>query len=260
MTFKLTSDFSSNRLMRTVFVAVNAKRVLVLALSIGSLCAFSARADLFTMAPGFGPYQIGSGGEFTLIPNDAGAATLLSAASWSPLVRNYVAAGSFQTFCVERNEYITAGTPYEVTVNNITVFSGVPLSVGVAYLYQQFATGQLNYNYLDTPAGTRTGSVVVGGNFQDAYFLQQAMWYYMGEYPAVAANPFETLVGGLFGAGAFAPDNGAHGVAVLNLWSPGQPHDAAHAYQDVLILVPEPSTLALASLGAAALLAFRKRK
>ena len=262
MTFKLTSDFPGRRSMRSAFVAVNAKSVLVLGLLVGGLCAFSAHADQFTIPAGFGPYQIGSGGEFTMIPNDAGAVALLSSAGWSPLVRNYVAAGSFQTFCVERNEYIAPNSTYDVTLNNITVFSGMPLTVGAAYLYQQFATGQLNYNYLDTPAGTRTGDVTVGGNFQDAYYLQQAIWHYMGDYPVlVPGNPYEVLVNGLFGAaGALVPDNGAHGVAVLNLWAPGQPHDPAHAYQDVLVLVPEPSTVALASLGAAALLAFRRKK
>jgi hypothetical protein len=62
------------------------------------------------------------------------------------------------------------------------------------------------------------------------------------------ANPFGVYTGGQ--------------VQILNLWAPGQPHDAAHAYQDVLIFtpVPEPSLFALASLGAAALLAVRRKK
>jgi hypothetical protein len=131
----------------------------------------------------------------------------------------------------------------------------VPLSVGAAYLYQQFATGQLNYNYANIPAFGRTFA-----GFTNAYYLSHAISHYMGEYIAEPGNPYEILVNGMFGAGADAPDNGAHGVAILNLWAPGQPHDPAHAYQDVLILVPEPSVFALASLGAAALVALRRRK
>ena len=38
-------------------------------LSFDLLAAISARADQITTAPGFGPYQIGSGGEYTVIPD-----------------------------------------------------------------------------------------------------------------------------------------------------------------------------------------------
>ena len=222
--------------------------------------SFSASANQVTTVPGFGPYSAGDG-EFTM-GTDAGLAGLLG--GYSPLTRNYVLPGSFQTFCVERNEYITAGTTYDVTFNNVTVFSGVPLSVGTAYLYQQFATGVLaGYNYLDTPAGSRAF-----GTHGSAFELQQAIWYFMGEY---SYNPYNVYMNGsvfvpgnipgVTGTGAFAADNGAHGVALLNLWAPGQPHDPAHAYQDILVYsVPEPATLALAALGAAALLAHRRKK
>jgi hypothetical protein len=223
------------------------------------VCATSASANQVTTAPGFGPYIIGSGGEFTLTP-DAGVAALLGGYANGVTMNIPGYRDSFQTFCVERNEDITANTTYDVTLNNVTVFSGNPLSTGAAYLYEQFATGQLmGYNYADNPAGSRTGSNNTPHG--TAFELQRAISYFMGEYSYDPYNIYMNGVVPLPSGNLFAPDNGVHGVAVLNLWAPGQPHDPAHAYQDVLILtVPEPSTFALASLGAAALLALRRRK
>jgi hypothetical protein len=226
---------------------------LALALLIGVLSVVPAKGLQITMAPGFGPYDIGSGGEFTVTP-DAALAPLIG--TYSPFTMNYVAQGSFQTFCLERNEFIAPSLTYDVTLNNVTLFTGIPLTVGAAYLYEQFATGALNYNYADAPGGSRTAN-----GFHNAYYLQLALWHYMGQYSSVPANPYETLVNGLFGAGAFAPDNGAHHVMVMNLWAPGQ-HDAAHAYQDLLVYmpVPEPSALALITVALTAFVASRKRK
>ena len=213
----------------------------------------SAQADQITTAPGFGPYQSGSGGEFTVIP-DAPVAALLG--SYSPFTINQGDfPRSFQTFCVERNENISPNTTYDITLNNITLFTGVNLSVGAAYLYQQFALGTLtDYNYANTPVGSRQ-SAVHGSAFE----LQRALWYYMGEY---SYDQYNIYMNGIvpLPADPFAADNGAHNVSILNLWAPGQPHDAQNSFQDVLIYnpVPEPSTAAL--LGVAALLAFRRRK
>lgn len=221
-------------------------------------------ADQITTAPGFGPWQVGSGGEFTVTP-DAGLAAVLGA--YSPFTSNqggYI--GSFQTFCLERNEYIMDNTTFDVTLNSITVFTGNPLSAGAAYLYAEFAKGTLtdingnSYNYADSPVGGRT----VNG-FDHALMLQNAIWYLMD--PAMmggqAINPFVLKADAVLGgsANSFLPDNGAHSVSVMNLWTPGQPHDAQHTWQDVLVYttnVPEPSALALFSV--ASLLFLRRKK
>lgn len=222
------------------------------------------KADQITTAPGFGPWQIGSGGEFTVTPD---AAVFAQLGAYSPFTMNQGGyANSFQTFCMERNEYISPNTTFDVTFNNITVFTGDPLSAGVAYLYEQFATGQLNYNYANSPTyggfpGTQTRS---GGLFYSAYYLQNAFWYLMNPalYSGQANNPYVLQADAALGgpATSFAPDNGAHGVSVLNLWAPGQPHDPQHAFQDVLIYtgVPEPTAFTLISLAAG--IAFRRRK
>ena len=215
--------------------------------------AASLPANQITTAANFGPFRAAAG-EFTVLP-DRGLAALLG--NYSPFTMNYVQAGTFQTFCVERDENIAPGTTYDVTLNNLTMFTGVPLPAGVAYLYQQFATGNLPYNYADAPTGART----ING-FANAYTLQNALWFLMGEYSGQENNPYIVQANNALGgvAATFAPDNGVHSVSILNLWAPGQPHDPHHSYQDVLIYnaVPEPSTAALLSV--AALVALRRRK
>jgi hypothetical protein len=224
------------------------------------LVAIPTWADQITTAPGFGPWQQGIGGEFTVTPDAALAAQL---GTYSPFTMNQGGfLGSFQTFCMERNEYIIANTTYDVTLNNVTVFTGDPLSAGAAYLYEQFATGQLtdlgnvSYNYANIPVGGRT---TVG--FADALMLQNALWYLMNPalFGGQAGNPYVVKATAVLG-NPFAADNGAHHVSILNLWTPGQPHDAQHTWQDVLVYtgVPEPSALALVAM--AGLFACRRKK
>ena len=118
---------------------------MLLGIFIALLAVISIQANQVTTAPGFGPWMIGSSGEFTMVA-DAGVAANL--AGYSPYTVNQGGyANSFQTFCVERNEYITPSTTYDVTSGLLTRLSNIPLSNGAAYLYQQFATGQLlTYN------------------------------------------------------------------------------------------------------------------
>jgi hypothetical protein len=228
---------------------------LMLGLFLALVAVIPIQANQVTTAPGFGPYSAGDG-EYTMTV-DAGVASVLSGYSNGVTMNIPGFANSFQTFCVERNEYIAPGTTYDVTLNSTTVFTARPLTIGAAYLYQQFATGQLmDYNYGNSPLGSRVGSTASHGT---AFELQQAIWYYMGEY---SFNTYNFYMDGVVPvpANPFGAYTGSQ-VRVLNLWAPGQPHDPAHAFQDVLVLtVPEPSMFALASLGAAALLALRRRK
>lgn len=213
----------------------------------------SGRANQVTTAPNFGPYHA-SAGEFTVLPDPEVSALL---GGYSPFTMNYVQAGTFQTFCVERGESLAPATTYDVTINNITMFSGVPLSAGAAYLYQQFARGNLVYNYADSPVGGRTTA-----GFENAWMLQNAIWFLMGDYSGQESNPYvlqaATALGGV--AATFAPDNGRHQVSILNLWATGQPHEPQHAHQDLLIYnpVPEPSIAALLPLAALLMLCRRK--
>src|SRR5262249_13173839 len=88
---------------------------------------------------GYGPFQSGVGGEFTLYSPDLASYI----ANYAPAAQNQVAGAipSFQTFCVEGNEYIYPNTTYDVTFNGVTEYTGTTLSKGAAYLYSQFASG-----------------------------------------------------------------------------------------------------------------------
>ena len=181
----------------------------------------------------YGPYQTGSGGEFTLqaLGNTVVTADL---AFYSPLAMNQYASATpnFQTFCVEGNEYIYPNTLYDVTLGQKTVYGNTVLTVGAAYLYYEFATGGFNgtgglptYNY---GAGRSTS----------ADQLQKAIWWLMGQEGQVynAANPYELLVNNKYGAAAFTANNSSIPVSVLNLWVPGADYTEAGARQDQLIL------------------------
>lgn len=226
-------------------------RIVSLVSGIGLLAsAISSNANQLTTAPGFGPWQVGSGGEFTVTPDAQLAAQL---GTYSPFNLNQGGfSGSFQTFCIERLENIHDNTTYDVTVTNTTLFSYDPLSAGVAYLYWQFATGQL------TDLG---GTPYVK---PQAYNLQHALWYLMnptmygGQQDNLYVLKAAAALGGLPAAMAPAGANN-FGVKVLNLWTPNQPHVAGYSWQDMLIYtVPEPSVFALLSV--AGILAFRRRK
>jgi hypothetical protein len=91
-------------------------------------------------------YYSGNGGEFNI--------------TGTPFTGNYdpkaIVENGFETFCLEKNEYITIGGKYYYTVSDSAIRGGVggpspdPISIGTAWLYSQFARGTLqNYKYDD---------------------------------------------------------------------------------------------------------------
>jgi hypothetical protein len=185
----------------------------------------------------YGPYQEGSGGEFTLndIPDD-----------WLDLsgyvegtTSNFGPAGitSFQSFCLERFESIVGNTTYDASLAGQTT-SGDPLSQGTAFLYQQFAMGTLaGYSYddgdndfTDAEADARRAS---------ALLLQNAFWWLENEIWLAnpVANPFLALVAAEFGSvgnGQLNANLALYGVQVLQLRTLPNFGDA----QDVLFFSP----------------------
>src|SRR5436189_6228852 len=150
--------------------------------------------------------------------------------------------GGFETFCLERNEGVTAGAQYDATVNaqgiaigggdNVPSGTGDKISFGTAYLYDQFTRGILaGYNY--TPGALRGDS---------ARILQLTIWSLEGEHlDSVeqaylnANNTFLTAATALFGANVAADyNNQLVGVAVLHLTN----LDGSPA-QDLLVRVPD---------------------
>jgi hypothetical protein len=190
------------------------KRVGFVLLLVGALASPAMAGQIQVGYPGssYGAYQTGGGGEFTINVGDSG----LSTAGYFAGARDIGVTGTFQTFCLEEDEYIY---PYPnqffAVVNTKTMNGGVntdsgdALSVGSAYIYSKFALGDLAYNY----AGDRWAS---------ADLLQKTLWWLENEGPSYdASNPYMLDVFNQFGSEADAradADAGAYGVYVLNLW------------------------------------------
>jgi hypothetical protein len=192
---------------------------------------------------GYGPYQTGSGGEFTLAASAGLLAVLNNLSAYSASTKNQVqgVAPNFQTFCLEETEYIYPWTTHNVTISSRAYDGGVgpqgdPISLGTAWLYSQFAAGSLTgYDYNTTRKDS-------------AAALQSAIWMLEGETTWVSGNQF---INTMLAANGWAPDyamntdaNGAFGVGVLNMTLNG-----GHA-QDQLVMasVPEPPAVLLLGL------------
>ena len=217
------------------------KRVLFV-ISFCILAAPTLLADQITITRVSG-YFSGSGGEFTITP-----------IGWSPAWNAYVedvtknvstTTNTFQTFCVERYEYVNVDSNYHVTFSDNAIRGGVgpngdPLSVGAAWLYYEFAKGTLSgYNY-----GTASDRDASAGQ------LQEVIWWLEDEAGTPGdSNPFYNAVIAKFGnvtnaqADNFSGGVRQYPVMVMNLWGSAEPH------QDQLVVVPEPGTLMLVGLG-----------
>jgi hypothetical protein len=220
-----------------VYVQSTMKKIHVLALGVGIFLAPSVFALTLTLegGSGYGPYQTGSGGEFTFGIDNAAlvANAYVSGVAGTKNVVTSPVATSFQTFCVEGSEFINGGGAYSAVYNNKTVFGNTALTKGAAYIYSQFVIkanfgGYLGatYNY----SGARTTS---------AALVQNAIWAFMGQEGKTAAteslNPFFNAAvaaeGGTFALADTAAATGYHNVYVLNLTQIG----TGKAAQDQLI-------------------------
>jgi len=214
-----------------------------------------------TMLTGPASFSYGNGGEFTAITSGF--------------------LGTFQTFCIEDNEYIAAGSgSYTYRINSGAVAGGISgqdatdpftgsrmdnISIGTAWLYSQFRKGTLaGYDYAND-----------AGHYTSAGDLQNAIWYLEGE--GGVNNNYVTLAEttlGLNGSPQFTPNSvfndsvGAYDVVALNLFGgPYAGYNGAHAgfNQDQLAIVPEPGTvisgmLMLLPFGASTLRILRRKQ
>jgi hypothetical protein len=236
---KLSSEFlvATKRAIESLTIRKNMKRVLAVLLLVGTLGATTSFATTISTVAGYGPYQTGSGGEFTFKTSDP----IMNA-----IVANYYSGArnqdltvadqpNFQTFCVEGKEFVNANTSYDVLFNDHSVYSGNYLTKGAALLYSQFASGTLpaipGYNY-------------VGSRSTSADLLQRAIWAFMGGQEGevlTLSNPYENYAASVFGSLALAnatATSGFDGVYVLNMFNVGHLGDPNYKAQDMLIWAP----------------------
>ena len=227
-------------------ITILKKRTLAV-LAIASLGLSSAYAiPQVTM----GTFDAGSGGNYRANAN--------SDLDW--VVSNYALGKStdgtwFGTFCLEYNEHFANGGVYEVALNNGSMSGGVSgaiggkdvISVGTAYLYEQFALGSLTgFSYGSSTAAKR---------------LQNTIWYLEGErtlgqaQAGVGMGTFLTLVQGVAN---YSNDYAGSDVKVMNLTSNG----GNTRNQDQLVyakVADSGATLSILLLGLTGLIAARRK-
>jgi hypothetical protein len=145
--------------------------------------------------------------------------------------------GSFQTFCVERREYLNLGATYYYEISNAVRFDGGPIgtfdpiSRATAWLFVNFRTA-------------------VPGYADDAFHnnaIQNAIWCLEGDVTpgSLSAKARDYYNAAIAGAGPnWASDaNGAFGVYVMNL-NTTNPGTYAGRRQDLLIQIQMPEPVA----------------
>jgi hypothetical protein len=212
------------------------------------LVAVPAMAGEVKTGASYGPYQTGQGGEFTLEALSADMLLVLGNGYMDGLTMNDTG-NTFQTFCLEHNEYIYTNTTYNVTISDSAKNGGVggatnnadPISAGTAWLYRAFATGSLNiYDYTNPGRSTSFGGLSAA-----AGELQNAIWMLEDEITWNDNNRFiDFMLDSDWTKTTLKADaNGAYGVGVLNMTLVG-----GGRAQDQLVLtapVPEPMSLLL---------------
>jgi hypothetical protein len=216
-----------------------------------SLAVSSARGDLtatVTLTDSFGNASGGGhGGEFLAAQTGF---------NFTPVSLGEVA-GHFEVFCVERNEYVTFGQTYYAEISDSANDGGVggpspdPISTQTAYLYSQFITGNLAYDYDNNgPGRTRSANA-----------LQNVIWFLEDELTnyGYGLTATERLLADQFYQTALSStwtDIGA--VRVMNLYANA---DRTGFAQDQLVMsaVPIPGAFLLGALGLALAARFRGR-
>jgi hypothetical protein len=145
----------------------------------------------------------------------------------------------FRTFSLNQDLFLDFNA-HGFVIDSITTFARPDhneLDSRTAYLYSKFSAGTLSdYNYL--PNGM--------GHKQSADSLQLAIWNLEGGSSGVDAQA-QAWIDEANAAIAGGQWSGLGNVRILNLsWATGRRHhDAGDPAQDVLAIIPEPSTLAI---------------
>jgi hypothetical protein len=204
----------------------------ILGFTAGVLLASAMAAEANTIVISETPFTFDYGGE-------------TSAATTDDFVANYAPvatmAGQFETFCVESGIFVGPGASYSYTLS-AQDSTGRALSEGAAFLYYEFATGQLaGYDYADPAVGLsssrkvqlvpaqRTRASQSVNRVMDAGELQAAIWAFQDNtflpgFPSLATDPFYQLaIDDLGATAADGPNNGLYNVDIIQLWDGSTP-------------------------------------
>lgn len=242
------------------------KKATLLSVLMVLMMAPLAMADTVTLVggSGYGPYQTGSGGEFTFKPS-VGLQWVLNEGYVAGVTKNVLGnTNTFQTFCIEGNETISSYGTYDAIITDRAIMgsqplNGDPISKGTAWLYHEFQItgnfdGKATYNYTGTVADRKASAAL----------LQKAIWWLEGEEGIGydGTNPFMAAVVSEFGsqAGAKADNNGLYPVAALNLYAQDHGGDTNYLRQDQLVCVPEPATMLFLGGGLLGMAGFLRKK
>ncbi len=210
---------------------------LTLTLIVCLLTATVVSADPSVRLTRVSGYYSGNGGEFLLTP-DAEFTSLTGETD------------PYSSFCLEKNEYVSPGSWYDVAVATEALFGGTnhgasgpqggdPLDPMTAYLYTQFRAGTLaGYNYT---AGS--------GRSASAKALQEVIWYIEEEIAKTWSDNDASLQNQFYTAAVQSGWDHIGNVRVLNMYAAGHLGQAGYYKQDQLTMVPVPGAALLGSLG-----------
>lgn len=231
-------------------------------MAVAMLAGVASTVSAATLQLNTNPFSNGNGlggGEFTAVAVSGS----IDKSAYSSLA---LYQGNIEVFCLEYNEHFSPGGVYDYTINSnafggdVAGGGGDPISLGTAWLYQQFATGNLlNFAYDQNNVTARKNS---------SSLLQLAFWYLEDETQFISgygsydptSNDFLNQAATRFGGLASAKNdaNGAFGTAVLNITS----GNGANLHQSQVFLTNVPdsaTTLALVGLALVGLVAVRRK-
>jgi len=203
--------------MKFIYAAV--LTVLTISMPMAVTVVKAGNVGTVTLNAQSGVYPGLGGGEFTAFASQNYLGNYASGATYD----GGQGAG-FETFCIESGVEFSPGGTYYYTLGNVSqpgpptgAGSGLPLSTGTAWLYYQFATGNLNaYASFDYTYGATRQA--------DDNLLQAAIWYLQGgqtygSYPSGGTgNIYYDAAVSALGAYANNPYTGTT-VEVLQMWA-----------------------------------------